>query len=74
MMNTSKVFVLGMVLHDAYLGLILWSVVFPEKRIWPPLQKWTWKYIVTWGLFLGAFGADIAMMLGDESDWLPLGP
>ncbi len=72
-MGVDDVFHLGMALHWAYLGVILWSVVFPEKRIWPPLQKWSWKYGVVWGLFLGAFGADILMMLKDRSDLLPIG-
>lgn len=62
-----------MVLHYAYLGIILWSVVFPARQIWPPLQKWTWKYVVSWGLFLGALGADIIIMTGDKSALLPLG-
>ncbi len=72
-MSIVDVFGLGMVLHYAYLGIILWSVVFPARRIWPPLQKWSWKYIVTWGLFLGAFGIDIIMILKDESNLLPIG-
>ena len=72
-MSISGVFGLGMVLHYGYLGIILWSVVFPAKRIWPPLQRWSWKYIVTWGLFLGAFGIDIIVMLKDKSKLLPLG-
>ena len=72
-MSKSDVFLLSMVLHYAYLGIILWSVIFPAKRIWPPLQRWTWKYIVSWGLFLGAFGTDIFMLLSDKSNLLPIG-
>nr|WP_290665195.1 methyltransferase [Ardenticatena sp.] len=63
----------SMLFHYAYLGVILWSVVFPTKRIWPPLQKWSWKYIVVWGLFLAAFGSDLFFVLGDESNMLPVG-
>ncbi len=66
-MSGNIVFFLMMVLHFAYLGIMLWSIIFPTKRIWPPLQKWTWKYVVTWGLFLSAFGSDIIMMLTDRS-------
>ena len=72
-MSQKDLFLLSMLLHYAYLGIMLWSVVFPARRIWPPLQKWSWKYIVTWGLFLGAFGIDIVMMLGDKSRLLPIG-
>ncbi len=72
-MDIDKVFWWGMALHYAYLGIILWSVVVPTKRIWPPLQKWTWKYLVSWGAFLGAFAADLFLMVNDRERWLPLG-
>lgn len=72
-MPINDVFQAGMVLHYGYLSVILWSVIFPRKQIWPPLEKWSWKYVVTWGLFLGAFGTDILMMFRVQSDLLPIG-
>ena len=72
-MSKNDVFLLSMVIHYAYLGIVVWSVVFPARRIWPPLQKWTWKYIVSWGLFLGAVGSDIIMMLYGQSSLMPIG-
>ena len=72
-MSENGIFLLIMAIHYAYLGIILWSIIFPEKRIWPPLQKWTWKYIVSWGLFLSAFVSNIIMMLTDKSRLLPIG-
>lgn len=72
-MSKSEVFLVSMVLHYAYLGIVLWSVVFPAKRIWPPLERWTWKYLVSWGLFLGALGADVVIMVSDKSSLLPIG-
>ena len=72
-MSKNDAFLLSMAIHYAYLGVVLWSVIFPSKRVWPPLQEWTWKYIVSWGLFWGAVVADIVMMLSDESRLLPIG-
>ncbi len=72
-MGKDNVFLWGMVLHYAYLGIVIWSAVFPSRRIWPPLQKWTWKYLVSWGLFFAAVGADIFMMWNDKSRLLPIG-
>ena len=72
-MRVDDVFRLGMVLHWAYLGVILWSVVFPGKRIWPPLQKWSWKYGVVWGLFLGSFGTDVFLMVKEQPGLLHAG-
>ncbi len=62
-----------MAIHYAYLGVILWSIVFPEKRIWPPLKKWSWQFLLSWLLFFGAVSADVAMMVIDRSAFLPIG-
>ena len=72
-MSENTAFLLSMSVHYAYLGIIVWSIIFPERRIWPPLRKGSWKYIMSWGLFFGAVIADIVMMLNDKSRLLPIG-
>lgn len=64
-------FFVSLILHYTYLGIILWSILFPRKRIWPPLEKWSWKYILSWGLFTGAVVSDIILMLTDRNIFLP---
>ncbi len=72
-MGKSDAFLLSMAIHYAYLGVILWSIVFPEKRIWPPLKKWSWQFLLSWLLFFGAVSADVAMMVIDRSAFLNIG-
>ncbi len=72
MMSENTTFLLSMIVHYAYLGIIVWSIIFPERRIWPPLRKGSWKYIMSWGLFFSAVIADIVMMLNDKSPLLPI--
>ncbi len=72
-MGKNDVFLLSMAIHYAYLGVILWSIMFPEKRIWPPLKKWSWQFLLSWLLFFGAVSADVAMMVIDRSSFLPIG-
>ncbi len=69
-----RLFLLSQLAHDAYLALIVWSILFPQRRIWPPLRRRSWKYGVSWGLFFLAVGADLVLMVRDWESWLPLGP
>ncbi len=67
-------FLPSMLVHDAYLALIVWSILFPQRRIWPPLRPGSWKYGVSWGLFFLAVGSDLVLMVQGWGSWLPLGP
>ncbi len=69
-----RLFLLSVLAHDAYLAIIVWSILFPQRRIWPPLRRRSWKYLLSWGLFLLAVGADLVLMAWDWGRWLPLGP
>ncbi len=49
---------------------LVWSIIFPEKRIWPPPKKWSWQYSTTWGLFYVAFISNILLLVLDWNTWL----
>ena len=34
---------------------IVWSVMFPEKRVWPSPSKWSWQFWWCWGLTMIAW-------------------
>jgi len=48
----------------------IWSVAFPEKRIWPPPQKRSWQYILTWGCFYSIFALNAALFVLDWNSWM----
>ncbi len=62
-------FVLSLLLHYAYILCIGWSIAFPSKRIWPPSRKWSWQYIVIWGLFIFAILANVGLVVVDWNSW-----
>lgn len=51
------------------LGL-LWTIAFPNKRIWPPPKKWSWQYTTTWALFYVAFALNATLVVIDWNTWV----
>ncbi|NPA31752.1 MAG: DUF1295 domain-containing protein [Chloroflexi bacterium] len=62
-MNLENLVGPSMAVHWLYLALILWSIRFPQRRVWPPTQARSWKFALSWGLFLLAVAADLAFLL-----------
>ena len=48
---------------------LLWSIVWPTKRIWPPKSGDFFIPSITWGLTVAVFGAVIALGI---LDWTPV--
>jgi protein-S-isoprenylcysteine O-methyltransferase Ste14 len=61
---------------------VLWSIAFPDRRIWPPLRQFSWQAYLMWVLFLlsgaGALGVGIldwgSVSLAAWARWLVGGP
>jgi protein-S-isoprenylcysteine O-methyltransferase Ste14 len=54
----------------ALIGALLTSIVWPERRLWPPPGQRSWQFVLMWGLTLAAFGAILWVGL---LDWNSLG-
>ena len=48
----------------------VWSVAFPEKRIWPPPRKHSWQHLLTWACFYLVFIFNAALIVLDWNSWL----
>lgn len=60
--------------HLLLLAGAVWSVGFPQRRIWPPPGPGSWQIRVTWVSFTLAFGLNAALVLLDwNSGRLPGG-
>lgn len=45
-----NVFLIALALHFLLGASLVFSIVYPQKRIWPPPGKWTWQFFYTWGI------------------------
>lgn len=77
---TQTVFIANIIVVSILLVTVVWSVVRPDRRIWPPPGRRSWQYLLTWIgwcvaiainaclLFLdwnsGTFGGGLRFVLG----------
>ncbi len=52
----------------AYMLLLIWSILRPRRRIWPPGAV-SWKLYLIWGMFYLGAGLTVALMVLDWSTW-----
>ena len=45
----------------ALLAMLLWSIVSPEKRLWPPKTPTLLNQLIVWGLTIAAFVSAFAL-------------
>ena len=59
---------------DAAILLLLlsgtvWSIVFPDRRIWPPPERRSWHNLITWVCFYAVFALNGLLMALDWNTW-----
>jgi protein-S-isoprenylcysteine O-methyltransferase Ste14 len=67
---TNIFFYTNISVHYAMLVGVIFSIAYPSKRIWPPLKKWSWQYIVTWFLFYAAVTLTIILAFLTWDTWI----
>lgn len=51
--------------HLLLLAGTLWSVLRPDRRLWPPPGRDSWEFAVTWALFALATGSLLGLGVAD---------
>jgi len=59
------IFLVDVVINCILLLGVAWSIRFPERRIWPPPRKRSWRYSASWGLFYIAFFCNLLLVVLD---------
>ncbi len=67
---TTVVFMFDIVALFLLLTGIVWSVVQPGRRIWPPPGRRSWQYVLTWICTSAAVGLNVALLLLDWNSWV----
>ena len=61
-------FYVDLIIHYILLVFTLYSIVQPENRIWPPVQK-GWKYHLYWNLYYSALLLYLPILLQEYNTW-----
>jgi protein-S-isoprenylcysteine O-methyltransferase Ste14 len=71
-MIVRTLFLLALLTGYAYLLLILWSILIPKRRVWPPGET-VWKLYLTWIIFYLEAGLAAALIVLDwDSGSIPI--
>ena len=63
-------FSIDLVVHSLLLAGIVWSVARPDRRIWPPPDRGSWQYAVTWISLFAACGLNACLLVLDWNSWV----
>ena len=53
---------------------IVWSVIRPGRRIWPPPGRASWQYALSWAAFFAVVGMNACLLVLDWNSWHFGGP
>lgn len=55
----------ALICETAIAAALIWSILFPERRIWPPQKVTATSLVLTWGLTVVLIGAGLLLGLMD---------
>lgn len=64
------IFIADVAIHYILLIGVIWSLLFPEKRIWPPPKKASLQYSITWLLFYIVVILNVLLVVMDWDTWI----
>ena len=67
-MLTQYLFYIALITGYLYILLLVWSILAPRHRIWPPGAV-SWKLYLSWTVFYLVVGLAVALMILDWNTW-----
>lgn len=64
------IFFLDVILNLLLLLGAVWSIAKPQRRIWPPPNRKSWQFWVTWFIFAAVFALNSLLMVTDWDSWI----
>ncbi len=68
-MTTSLLLAIGLLAAASLIAMLLWSIAFPAKRLWPPVVSTRANRIGVWVLSLLVFASALALAVVDWNQW-----
>ncbi len=67
---THTIFAVDVVVLVLTLAGTTWSVVIPDRRIWPPPYRLSWQHSLSWACFFVVLGISAALLFLDWNSWV----
>ena len=66
---SSVPFTVAVVILMTHLAGAVWSVAFPERRLWPPPGRGSWQYLLTWASYWAVLAINVLLLVTDWNSW-----
>ena len=67
---TQMIFTVNIIVIFLLLASIVWSVVRPDRRVWPPPGRRSWQYALTWIGWCTAIALNACLLFLDWNSWI----
>ncbi len=67
---TYTLFAVDVVVLLIMLAGAVWSIVIPDRRIWPPPYRLSWQYSLSWVCSFVVVGVNTALLFLDWNSWI----
>ena len=67
---TTIIFLTNIIVISILLATVVWSVVRPDRRIWPPPGRGSWQYALTWIGWSAAMALNACLLFLDWNSWI----
>ena len=67
---TQMIFIVNIIIIFLLLASIVWSVVRPDRRVWPPPGRRSWQYVLTWIGWCTAIALNACLLFLDWNSWI----
>ena len=67
------IFIVNTIVISILLATVVWSVIRPGHRVWPPPRRGSWQYALTWIGWSAAIALNACLLFLDWNSWIPGG-
>ena len=64
------IFIVNTIVISILLATVVWSVIRPDHRVWPPPRRRSWQYLLTWIGWLVACALNVCLLFLDWNSWI----
>ena len=67
---TPTIFIVNIIVIFILLATVVWSVIRPDRRVWPPPERRSWQYSLTWIGWFAACALNACLLFLDWNTWI----
>lgn len=67
---TQAIFMVNTIIVFVLLATVVWSVLRPDRRVWPPPGRRSWHFLLNWIGWFAACALNVCLLFLDWDSWI----